>query len=70
MRPVDILVIAVIAVIIGFVVGYLYRSKKRGVKCIGCPDSGSCSGHCSGCSGHCGHKHEEKIDSKTDLADM
>ena len=29
------------------IVRYLYRSKKRGGKCVGCP--GDCD-HCSGCA--------------------
>lgn len=40
-------------VILGIVVAaiaYIRREKKRGVRCVGCPDGGSCSGHCSGCS--------------------
>ena len=47
----NILLIAVISLIIGLAAGYVYKAKKRGVKCIGCPDSGACSGKCSGCSG-------------------
>ena len=56
MELIDYIVIAVIAVIV-FGAGYaIYRSKKSGKKCIGCPDSGSCGGNCAGCSGgcHCG----------------
>lgn len=33
---------------------YIYKAKKSGKKCIGCPDSGSCSGNCGGCGGNCG----------------
>ena len=54
MKPVDILVLAVIAVIVGLVIRYIYRAKKKGIKCIGCPDAGKCTGNCSGCAGHCG----------------
>ena len=54
MKPIDILVIAVIAVIIGAVLWYIHRAKKKGIQCIGCPDSTKCSGNCSGCSGNCG----------------
>lgn len=53
MKPIDILVIAVIAAIIGLVMWYMHRSKKKGMKCIGCPDGAKCSGNCSGCSGNC-----------------
>lgn len=55
MNPVDILVIAVIVLILGLVVFYIHRAKKKGVKCIGCPDGATCSGHCAGCSGCAGH---------------
>lgn len=54
MKLIDILVIAVITVIVGLVIWYIYRSKKKGVRCIGCPDGAKCSGNCSGCAGHCG----------------
>ena len=59
MKPVDFLIIAVIAVILGAVIWYIYRSKKKGVKCIGCPDSGQCSGKCPGCKGCNGSCHKE-----------
>ena len=42
----DLIVIAVIGVILGVAIGAIYRSKKAGKKCIGCPYSGSC-GSCS-----------------------
>ena len=60
MGPVDYLIIAVIAVILGVAAGYIYKAKKSGKKCIGCPDSGSCphNGNCASCSG-CG-KHPGK----------
>ena len=54
MKPIDILVIAVIAVIVGLVMWYIHRSKKKGIKCIGCPEGAKCSGNCSGCTGNCG----------------
>ena len=60
MKPVDYLIIAVIVVILGAAAWYIYKSKKSGKKCIGCPDGGSCSGNCGGCSCGCGGKAEEK----------
>ena len=54
MKPVDFLILAVICAILGCVVLYIRKAKKKGVHCIGCPDSGKCSGNCSGCSGSCG----------------
>ena len=49
----DLIIVFVICVILGGAGYAVYRSKKAGKKCIGCPDSGSCSGACSGCCG-CG----------------
>lgn len=44
MELVDIIVIAVIALVIGGAVAYIIKAKKSGKKCIGCPDSCSCGG--------------------------
>lgn len=56
MELIDIVMIAVIAAMIGLAAWYVYKAKKSGRKCIGCPDGGSCSGGCSGgCSAcNCG----------------
>ena len=54
MGPVDYVIIAVIALIIGGAALYIYKAKKSGKKCIGCPDGATCTGKCSGCSGNCG----------------
>lgn len=59
MKLIDIFIIAVVAVIVGLVIWYIHRSKKKGVKCIGCPDAGKCAGNCSDCAGCCGAKSEE-----------
>lgn len=60
MNPVDYLIIGVIALILGLAGWYVYKAKKSGKKCIGCPYSGKCAsgcgGNCSGCSGKCGGK--------------
>ncbi len=53
MTSTDFIVIAVLAVILLSAAGYIYRAKKSGKKCIGCPEGGSCGG--SGCSGNCTH---------------
>ncbi|MBQ9759905.1 MAG: FeoB-associated Cys-rich membrane protein [Clostridia bacterium] len=39
----DIIVIAVILLIVGAASAYIIKAKKSGKKCIGCPDSCSCS---------------------------
>ena len=70
MKPVDIIVILFIALIVGAASGYIYRAKKKGKGCIGCPDSascqkynesvGSCGGNCSFCTScHSEDKTEE-----------
>ena len=55
MNPVDYVLLALIAAILGGAALYIYKAKKSGKKCIGCPDSCACSQHnctggCSGCS--------------------
>ena len=54
MGPVDYIVLAVIAGILGLAGWFIYRSKKSGKKCIGCPDSDGCSGSCASCACGCG----------------
>ncbi|MBR5559377.1 MAG: FeoB-associated Cys-rich membrane protein [Oscillospiraceae bacterium] len=60
----DIIIIAVIAVIVGLAAGYVYKAKKSGKKCIGCPDACNCSAaqkggaSCGGCCG-CGAAPKE-----------
>ncbi len=51
------IIVAVLAVIIGAALAYVIKAKKRGVKCIGCPDGAKCSGNCSCCSS-CGSTEE------------
>ncbi len=53
MQMVDIIVILVILAILGAAIVYIYRAKKSGVKCIGCPAAGKCPSHQGGtCSCH------------------
>lgn len=48
----DVIIIAVVAVLIFLAARYIYKEKKAGKVCVGCPHSGSCGGNCSGgCSG-------------------
>lgn len=47
-----------VALVIVSAVVYIFICKKRGRKCIGCPDSGACKSQskdkkCGGCSGNC-----------------
>ena len=54
---------AVLLAILGLAAGYIYKSKKNGVKCIGCPNgckcssSSGCGGNCSSCAGCSSAQH-------------
>ena len=50
----DLFIVCILAAVLGGAGYAIYRSKKAGKRCIGCPDSGTCSGGCTGCSGSCG----------------
>ena len=50
MGPVDYVIIALVVLILGGAAWYVWRTKKSGAKCIGCPSSGGC---CS-CASSCG----------------
>ena len=50
------IVAAILVVILGLAVRYIYMAKKSGAKCIGCPEGGCSSGSCGGCSCGCGSK--------------
>ena len=48
-----ILIVVILAILVG-ASWYIYKAKKSGQKCIGCPDSKTCphcKDGCSGCSG-------------------
>ena len=38
----NIIVGLIILIIVGAAVAYLVRAKRKGVNCVGCPDSGCC----------------------------
>lgn len=44
MTATDWILLIVLVVIIGAAVAYIVKSKKSGVKCIGCPSGCNCSG--------------------------
>ena len=56
----EIIAISIIVLIIGLALFYIIKAKKRGRKCIGCPNSKTCgkkqSPNCGGC---CGCSHNE-----------
>ena len=54
MNTVDYIIIALVLGIVVLSGWVIYLSKKRGKKCIGCPDSCACSKtNCGGCNGQC-----------------
>ena len=51
----DFIIAAIVLVIVGSASWYVYKAKKSGKKCIGCPEGG-----CTCCSYGCGGKSAEK----------
>lgn len=55
----NIIIILILVVIVGLSIAYIMKAKKRGIKCIGCPNGGNCaykneeSSGCN-CSGYIG----------------
>lgn len=55
----NIIIVAVLLLIVGGAALYIYKAKKKGQKCIGCPDSGSCcSKNCGSCGCGCSEEQE------------
>lgn len=50
----DIFVIGILLAAVALAARYIYKEKKRGARCVGCPFSGECSAHIesalSGCT--------------------
>ena len=71
MGPIVSTVVAVliVALAVGGAIAYIIKAKKSGKKCIGCPDSascssGKCSGSCSACCCGCGTEKSEEPEEK------
>jgi len=45
----DIIIGIVLLIVVGAAIVYIVREKKRGVKCIGCPNAGTCQKKNCGC---------------------
>ncbi len=53
----DIIILLIVVAILAAVVFYIYKAKKRGKKCIGCPCAGNCAkGTCSCLGNDCSTK--------------
>lgn len=54
---IDFIVTIIILLILGAAISYIVRAKRRGEKCIGCPDAATCAhkgqegSGCGGCDG-------------------
>ena len=53
MKLIDYVILGIVILIIGAALLYIRKAKKKGIKCIGCPDGAKCANSCSGCSGNC-----------------
>ena len=53
----NIVVVIILAAIVGGIVWYLCKTKRRGAKCVSCPYAKQCNDACS-CSGEKGEKLE------------
>lgn len=51
---VNFVIVVVLLAILGVAAGYIYREKKRGVKCVGCPYARECAAkrNGTGCDNH------------------
>lgn len=62
MKPLDYILIAVLAVVIGLALFFTIRNARRGKGC-----GGGCGGDCSKC-GMCGNRRADKKVDKVDLS--
>lgn len=46
----NVIIVIILACIIVYSIYYLYKAKKGGAACIGCPGSKQCTGQCGACS--------------------
>lgn len=63
---IDFVIVAILVVVVGSALAYIIKSRKNGIKCVGCPDAKTCcscghtgetvsacgGGACTGCSCH------------------
>ncbi len=57
----DILVLSAIVLVVGCAVAYIIYAKRKGRRCIGCPDGGSCAAKKNGsCGGGCQSREGRK----------
>ena len=60
----NVIAIFAIVIVVGGAIAYIIKAKKSGKRCIGCPDSGECSGKCSGLCSQCGNCGSDSAENK------
>lgn len=55
---IDMIVIALVVLVVGGASFYIYKAKKKGQKCIGCPHSKTCGSKSCDCGCSSDNKHE------------
>ncbi len=45
----NVIIVLILVLIVGAIVWFLIRSKKKGEVCIGCPHAKQCGGKCGSC---------------------
>lgn len=55
----NVIIIIILLCMVAGIVHYLYKAKKRGETCIGCPYAKQCGGKCNDGSGD-EHAHNEE----------
>lgn len=63
----NLIIVIILLIIIGGAVAYIVKAKKSGVRCVGCPSGGNCSGKnnessACNCGCHSDTKEETKIE--------
>lgn len=51
----NLIILLILAVIVGAILVYLYKAKKRGEGCIGCPYAKQCAS-----KGKCDHREKDR----------
>lgn len=50
----NLIVGVILAIILGAAIYYIYKEKKKGVRCVGCPYAGECAAKAKAAGGSCG----------------
>lgn len=54
---INVIIVMILVAAVGTASYYIYKEKKKGRRCIGCPNSGRCSSAGSGCG--CGRSSDK-----------